>query len=358
MLPVSVCIITKNEEQYIGTCLEKLSRYDWEIIVTDTGSTDRTVEIAKRYTPNVFHFPWINDFSAARNYCISKASRCWILNVDCDEYLTCSETPQEMKRRLSPCFQLPQQAGMIEIINPHASSINDTVSVEHIARFFHKDYYTYQGTVHEQPAPIAGGPVSYFSLPLSFYHAGYSDEAVLKKKAARNIQLLEQAILNNDKDPYLYYQLGQSHFVTGDARKACDAFEQGLSFEVDPNLQYVRTMVESYGYSLLQLKKYEQALQFEGIYETFCSHADFVFLMGLIYMNNAMFDEAIAQFLHATDIPDHSVDGVNSYLAYYNAGVIYECAGMAEEALGFYEKCGEYQPALEGMARLRKGNVT
>ena len=52
MLPVSVCIITKNEEQYIGTCLEKLSRYDWEIIVTDTGSTDRTVEIAKRYTPN------------------------------------------------------------------------------------------------------------------------------------------------------------------------------------------------------------------------------------------------------------------------------------------------------------------
>lgn len=358
MLPVSVCIITRNEEKYIGPCLEKLSRYDWEIIVTDTGSTDHTVEIAQRYTPNVYHFSWINDFSAARNYCISKAGRRWILNVDCDEYLTNSESQQEMERLLSPCFQQPLQAGMIEIINPHASSINDTVSIEHIARFFHKDHYTYQGTVHEQPTPKAGGPAAYFSLPLSFYHAGYSDEAVLKKKAERNIRLLEQAILKDTQDPYLYYQLGQSYFVTGDAKKACDAFEQGLSFEVDPNLQYVRTMVESYGYCLLQLKEYGKALEFEGIYESFCSHADFVFLMGLIYMNNAMFDEAVAQFVHAASISDHSVAGVNSYLAYYNAGAIYECAGMAKEAVEFYGKCGEYPPALEGIARIKKPHVS
>ena len=75
MLPISVCIITKNEEKYLETCLQKLKRYDFEIIVTDTGSTDHTVAIAGEYADQVHHFTWINDFSAARNFCISKASK-------------------------------------------------------------------------------------------------------------------------------------------------------------------------------------------------------------------------------------------------------------------------------------------
>ena len=87
MLPVSICIIAKNEEKYIGECLSRLSHFDWEIVVVDTGSTDRTVEIARAYTPNIYHFHWVNDFSAARNYSISKASNDYILAVDCDEYL-------------------------------------------------------------------------------------------------------------------------------------------------------------------------------------------------------------------------------------------------------------------------------
>ena len=74
MIPISVCLISKNEENYIEECLRRLSAYDWEIIVVDTGSTDHTIDIARKYTPNVFHFNWVNDFSAARNYSISKAS--------------------------------------------------------------------------------------------------------------------------------------------------------------------------------------------------------------------------------------------------------------------------------------------
>ena len=66
MLPISVCIITKNEEKYIETCLKHLRRYDWEIIVTDTGSTDNTVEICHKYAHQVHHFDWIHDFAAGR----------------------------------------------------------------------------------------------------------------------------------------------------------------------------------------------------------------------------------------------------------------------------------------------------
>ena len=68
-LLVSVCLIAKNEEQYIEQCLRRLLRYDMEIVVVDTGSTDRTRELAAKYTDRLFDFAWCDDFSAARNFC-------------------------------------------------------------------------------------------------------------------------------------------------------------------------------------------------------------------------------------------------------------------------------------------------
>lgn len=352
MLPISVCIITKNEEKYIETCLKNLKKYNWEIIVTDTGSTDRTLEICKKYASNVYKFDWINDFSAARNFCISKASNDWILSVDSDEYLTNEQSAKELENLLSSCMNHPQYAGMVNIINPQVSPIGTSTSIEPVARFFHKDYYHYEGKVHEQPVPLNPMKSGYQKTPFSLYHEGYSDSAALQKKAHRNIELLKKELEIYPKDPYLYFQLGQSYFVMKDMDNAYAIFKKGLEYDVDPDVQYVRTMVESYGHSMLALKKYEDALSFEGIYDAFCSHADFVFLMGLIYMNNGLLDEAVAQFLQATKIPDYSVEGINSYLAYYNIGVIYECAGMPKDAIKYYKMCHKYEPALAGIQRL------
>ena len=95
-LPVSVCIIAKNEEKYIEQCLRHLLPFGMEIVVVDTGSNDRTRDIALKYTDQVFDFEWINDFSAARNFAASKAKNNWILVVDCDEY---PEEVQEISPR-------------------------------------------------------------------------------------------------------------------------------------------------------------------------------------------------------------------------------------------------------------------
>ena len=355
MLPISVCIITKNEENFLKTCLEKLRRYDWEIVVTDTGSCDATINIAKKYAHQIHHFTWCNDFSAARNYCISKASHDWILSIDSDEYLINEEASGKFMTVLSECMNHPDTIGLVEIINPFSSASASnaaSATVEAIGRFFHRNHYTYKGAIHEQPMPIKEEKPSYQKTPIRLYHEGYANSSTLQKKAERNIRLLEASLKDSDDDPYLYYQLGQSYFVLGEYEKACPIFQEGLTFDVDPNLQYVRTMVESYGHCLLSLKKYREALNFEGIYEAFCSHADFVFLMGLIYMNNGLFDDAIYQFLQATKINDHSVEGINSYLPLYNIGVIYECLGKPKEALSYYKKCGDYSLAVEGVKRL------
>ncbi|MGL6226230.1 MAG: glycosyltransferase family 2 protein [Thermoguttaceae bacterium] len=110
--PISVCILTKNCESNIRRCLEPLRRFD-EILVLDTGSTDRTVEIVQEY-PNVrvFHQQGIDNFSDARNLISEKAGNDWLLHIDSDEFVTedfineiaaCSlepDTVYEIRRRM------------------------------------------------------------------------------------------------------------------------------------------------------------------------------------------------------------------------------------------------------------------
>jgi hypothetical protein len=85
---VSVCLITKNEEQFIGHCLKSVREIAHQIVVLDTGSTDRTIEIAKEYTAEVHSSVWRDDFSAARNAALEHCTGDWILILDADEELT------------------------------------------------------------------------------------------------------------------------------------------------------------------------------------------------------------------------------------------------------------------------------
>ena len=86
---LSIGMIVKNEEKYLDRCLSALKpildSIDSELIIADTGSTDSTVEIAKKYTENVFYFEWINDFAAARNSTLERAKGEWYMYIDADE---------------------------------------------------------------------------------------------------------------------------------------------------------------------------------------------------------------------------------------------------------------------------------
>lgn len=87
MITISVCMIVKNEEAILARCLDSLKGIVDEIIIVDTGSKDKTKEIAAEYTNQIFDFEWINDFSAARNYSFSKASMEYIYVADADEVI-------------------------------------------------------------------------------------------------------------------------------------------------------------------------------------------------------------------------------------------------------------------------------
>lgn len=110
MVTISLCMIVKNEEKILDRCLKSIRELMDEIIIVDTGSTDRTKEIARKYTDKIYDFRWINDFSAARNFAFSKASCDYIYSADADEVL--DEENQEkfwlLKETLMPEVEIVQ----------------------------------------------------------------------------------------------------------------------------------------------------------------------------------------------------------------------------------------------------------
>ena len=355
MSSISVCIIAKNEEKHIEECCKRLKPYGFEIVLVDTGSTDHTVELAKRYTDRIFHFDWCSDFSAAKNFAMEKASQDWILSIDCDEYIESLNLTS-----LKTCMKThPTAAGRILIRNRFTENGQTAYEQVRVSRFVNRRCYHFEGAVHEQLVPLTSPSTEssafkyVYDAPITVLHVGYDgSEEEMWEKSKRNIALLEKELEIQGEDPYIYYQLGQSYRKLHDYEKAFYYFDLGLAMDVDPNLDYVQTMVESYGYTLLDLKRGNDALNLLGVYEEFSKRADFVFLMGLIYMNNGLFDESVKEFQKATTIEEFAVDGVNSYKAYYNIGVIYECTGHIEKAKAAYRKCGGYESARKRLKLL------
>ena len=348
-------MIVRDEEKYIEQCLQKLKPLGYEIIVVDTGSVDRTKEIASVFTDKIYEFTWVNDFAAARNFSIEKATNDYVLIVDSDEMLI-----QFDKKKLEKLVKDNKNGvGTITRINEFTRKGNVFRAHEQVPRLFNRNYYQYEGIIHEQIIAKEIEEKYFYEIPLTAEHYGYEGNLeVRRKKTQRNIALLEEQLVHekeekSDEVPYILYQLGKSYYMQEDYKKANEYFEEALYYDLDPHLVYVQDMVESYGNCLLEAKEYETALNLLGVYEEFAISTDFVFLAGLIYMNNGCLTEAVQEFEKATSRKTCKTEGVNSYMAWYNLGVIYECAGNREKAIEYYEKCGRYKSAIDGLNRLK-----
>ena len=166
MFPLSVCIIAKNEEKHIGECLKRLSAYGFEIVLTDTGSTDRTLAIAQKYTDRIYHYDWRDDFSAARNFCMQKASHYWILSLDCDEYIENLDLSA-----LRRCMEeYPNHTGRILIRSRFLRGGEISYEQTRVSRLFDRRYFLFAGAVHEQLERRDGGVKSVYDAPVTILH--------------------------------------------------------------------------------------------------------------------------------------------------------------------------------------------
>lgn len=110
MITISLCMIVKNEEAILSRCLDTVADLVDEIVIVDTGSTDATKEIAARYTKQIYDFTWIDDFSAARNFAFSKATKEYIYTADADEVISPENRQKflQLKENLLPEIEIVQ----------------------------------------------------------------------------------------------------------------------------------------------------------------------------------------------------------------------------------------------------------
>lgn len=186
---ISAVLIVKDEEDYLARCLKSVRWVD-EIVVYDTGSTDRTVEIARRLADTVVEGYWDDDFGAARNRALEHATSQWVLTVDADEQF--AGDPRSFRRHLArPGASLFTVSLTSQVSTPSAPDVPLSV-----ARIFRRGEAEWSGALHEQITPLPGVRLVTRPMPgASIRHAGYSEgpEAMVER-FRRNLELAEREL--------------------------------------------------------------------------------------------------------------------------------------------------------------------
>lgn len=342
-IPISVCIIAKNEEKYMEGCLQRLKPFGFEIIVTDTGSTDRTKEIAAKYADKVVDFAWIDDFSAARNFCAEHASNNWILSLDCDEYIESFDYPNV--RILTQ--RMPKCVGKFYLKNLLKGSGGiDRYTVDEVIRFYNKKRYTWKNAIHEQLVDSSDpGDMRYhcFDIPIEVIHHGYniSDEE-MEQKQLRNLRILETQLEKNPEDSYTWFQAGQSQFLLHRYDKAAKAYETALSIETDLRRYFVEILIESLAKAYIHLGRAQDAvdlmLKYAGQFKT----AKYLAVLGDAYFAGNDVLRALMHYIRTVSLDDRDTLGDSLLMCYGRIIGIYRELGqndMADMYVGLYEKC-------------------
>jgi tetratricopeptide (TPR) repeat protein len=218
MSTVSLCVIARNEAANLPACLGPLVPLVTETIVVDTGSTDTTRSIAESFSARVFDFPWCDDFAAARNESLRRATGEWILWMDADDRLDAENT-----RKLAELLAglgTDRVAHLMSCVSL-ASDGQPTFEAKHVRLFPGGPAHRWTRRVHEQilPALQATG-CALRDTGVAIHHVGYQDHALFLGKIERNLRLLELEYASRPPDGWYFYQRGGALF---DLRRFAEA---------------------------------------------------------------------------------------------------------------------------------------
>lgn len=207
-------MIVKDEERYLEGCLQSVRGLVDEIILVDTGSTDRTVDIARRSGAAVYSFTWRDDFSAARNESLERATGEWVLYLDADERLA----PCQESRLRALLTDADVGAYLLTIEGDHHLPTGIVHQVNTYPRLFRRlPSVRFEGKVHEQIAPSilrTGRKIVPSSVVI--HHLGYAESVeAITQKCERNIHLLRRQLQREPHNGYLRYHIGNTLTVLG-----------------------------------------------------------------------------------------------------------------------------------------------
>lgn len=325
---VSLCMIVKNEEKHLGKCLNSICDIVDEIIIVDTGSTDKTIEIAKSFGAKVYYFKWVDDFSKARNESLKYASKDWIFILDGDDELY--EEDRKNLKLLLDCDLDENAIYYFETLSYYgSSSLNGDIAINLNPRLFknNRGIY-YKGEVHNQLV-YENGEYSAICDEIKIHHYGYLDEMIISKdKRNRNIELLKKQIKNNVNKGFSYFNLGNEYAALDDYKSANECYYKSYE-DFNPSSGYSFSLILRIIIANYNLEEYDEALKFIHIGKKFYPKGtDLYFYEALIWKTldrPTLQIKALEKSIEIGEPPSNLkfINGVGSFKAYYELGEVY-----------------------------------
>jgi len=357
---VSLCMIVRNEEANLAACLESTADLFAEKIVVDTGSTDRTKEIAAGFGARVFDFAWVDSFAAARNECLRHATGRWIMWLDADDRLD-----EENRTRLRALF-----AGLKDENAAYAMKclcLPDPVSgtatvVDHVRLFPNHADIRWKYRVHEQILPavrLKGGEVRWAEVVIQ--HVGYQDVALRRRKLERDLRLLHLENAEHPDGPFTLFNLGCVFQELGQVREALPLLQRSLA-RSQPGDSIVRKLYALIVQCHRQLGEHDQALAAcRTGQQHYPQDCELLFQEALVRREHGDRVGAERCFLHLMEHWEGShfasLDtGLRSHKARHNLAVLYFEQGRLAEAEAQWRAAlaeqPQFTPAVNGLKQL------
>ena len=365
-LPENKPMIVKNEELCIENCLKSICGIVNEIVIVDTGSTDKTKEICHNFNADVYDYAWNGSFSDARNFGIEKAKGDWILWLDADEQLVLN--------------------GAKSLLDQSNAEVSDILLVQHINylgsypldeskvytfysnRLFRNHIgIRFTGKIHEglDIKSVQKPLITETAAAVKILHYGYMEEFVdCKNKSERNLRILESEKQTSDYNPWIDYHISSEFYRLKEYEKALEQvnisikrfLEKGV---IPPSLLY------KLKYDILLIGGYTESarLGIEKAIQLYSDYVDLYFYKGLILLQKKDYNSAILAFEHCLALGEDNMKymilkGVGSFQALYYIGICCEALKDYEKAGNAYNQalilCPYHNDAQNRLAKLKK----
>jgi len=360
-MTLSLCIIVKNEEISLPQCLNSVKDVVEEIVVLDTGSSDRTVEIARQFGAKVYHFTWCNDFSAARNEALKYVTGDWVLVLDADELLVPEIVPDLQQVMNGDRFLV------VNLLRQEVGAVQSPYSL--VSRLFrrHRDIYfarPYHAMIDDSVTEILRHEPHWQIASLdkvAILHYGYQQQQIARKdKFVQAEKIMSGFLASHPDDPYVCSKLGALYVQIGKVAPGIELLERGLKSaakneEILYELHYHLGIAYSCTHQIPKaIASYQAATQLNissflkiGAYNN----------LGNLWQKIGDFSQAKSTYQKVLQIdPDFAV-------GYYNLGITLKALGQFVEAIAAYERAiqlnPEYAQAYQnlGVVLLKLGQV-
>jgi glycosyltransferase involved in cell wall biosynthesis len=233
---ISLCMIMKNEERFLEQCLSSIVGCVDEICIVDTGSTDRSLEIAEKYGARLSFIEWPNDFGKARNASLEMAKYRWILSLDADE-----ELAPECREALKLVRSAPARdtAVSIRIHNQIDGTSGDNIYTHYLPRLFpNSERIRYAGAVHERLEFDHVQAVNMVDSPIHITHHGYRIDIIEgREKSKRNIPLVRREAAENPEDMFCLFNLAMMQVSNDEGEEGIATFEKMFAIAEKQNIR-------------------------------------------------------------------------------------------------------------------------